>query len=405
MSWGLARLMRKMAAAQNQGARLESIDLLRGIAMILMALDHVRDFLGPPGISPTDLSHATAGLFLTRWVTHFCAPVFFLLTGTGACLALRHKSKRELSRFMLSRGAWLLFLEVVVLRCFSMQWNFDYRLTMLSVIWALGWAMIVLSALIYLPRPVIAGLGVAMIAGHNLLDPIQSESLGWFGPLWTVLHGPGFLIDNPQHMVFVAYPLVPWVGVTAAGFALGEVYGWNAKKRRTFLLILGISLTAAFVILRAINVYGDPAPWSVQPSAGFTILSFLNTVKYPPSLLFLLMTLGPAMLLLWAFDRGTPPALRPILTYGRVPLFYYVLHFTLIHLIALVVCYSRYGKVHWMFESSITSGYPITPPPGWGFGLPAIYLIWLFVVFALYPACAWFARLKQRRRDPWLSYL
>jgi len=385
--------------------RLESIDLLRGVAMILMALDHTRDFLGVPGISPTDLSRASAGLFFARWITHICAPVFFLLTGTAACLALRHKSKSELSRFLFTRGVWLIFLDVVVVRCFAMQFNFDYHVTMLVVLWALGWEMIVLSLLVHLPKPVVTVFGVVMIVGHNLFDGLQPSRLGWFGPAWNVLHVPGTIFSSNGHVVFVAYPLIPWVAVTAVGYGLGQVFDWPRERRRVFLLLLGIRITAAFAILRGMNVYGDPARWTSQKSVAFTMLSYLNTTKYPPSLFFLLMTLGPAMLLLWAFDRETPRCLRPVLIFGRVPLFYFVLHLALIHLLAVLVCYARYGQVHWMFESPTLGQYPFTPPPGWGFSLPVVYFAWAVVVIALYPLCAWFSALKQRRTDPWLSYL
>jgi uncharacterized membrane protein len=206
-------------------------------------------------------------------------------------------------------------------------------------------------------------------------------------------------------VVFVAYPLIPWVGVTAAGYGLGQIYNWSPERRRGFLLRLGIGLAATFAVLRTTNFYGDPARWTAQKSALFSVFSFLDVVKYPPSLLFLLMTLGPAMLFLWAMDGGTPRLLRPALVYRRVPLFYYGLHFLLIHLTALMICYARYGQVHWIFESPTMGDYPFTSPPGWGFGLPAIYLVWAFVVVALYPVCAWFANVKRRRSDPWLSYL
>jgi uncharacterized membrane protein len=387
--------------------RLESIDVVRGVIMILMALDHARDFFGNPGVSPTDLTQATASLFFTRWITNFCAPVFFLLTGTGAYLSLRRKSKPELSRFLFTRGLWLIFLEVVVTRVLGWQFNLDYHLTMLIVLWALGWAMIVLSALIWLPTPLVTTFGVVMIAGHNLFDSVQSSN-----PLWSILHSPNFIVDNPAHAIFATYPLIPWVGVTAAGYGLGQIYGsgssstsaWTSDRRKAFLLRLGIGLTAAFVILRGINIYGNPVRWSTQKSALFTVLSFLNTNKYPPSLLFLLMTLGPAMLFLWAVDGRTPSWLRPALVFGKVPMFYYLLHVPLTHLLAIVVCYARYGQVHWMFESPSLDKFPITPPPGWGFSLPIVYLIWAIVVVALYPLCRWFAALRQRRSDAWLSY-
>jgi len=263
----------------------------------------------------------------------------------------------------------------------------------------------VLSALIYLPDWAVIAFGIVLIVGHNLFDNVMAISLGKLGPLWTILHAPGFLVTNPQHTVFVAYPLIPWVGVTAAGYGLGQIFSWSPERRQPFLLRLGLGLTAAFLAIRAVNHYGDPFPWSAQKSAAFTVLSFLNTTKYPPSWLFLLMTLGPSMLLVRAFDKGSLRFLHPALIYGRVPMFYYILHPMLIHLVALLVCYAKYGEVHWMFESPDVSKYPISPPPGWGLSLPVIYLIWIFVVIALYPACRWFAGVKQRHTDPWLGYL
>lgn len=368
--------------------------------MIIMALDHTRDFFGIPGQNPADLASASAALFFTRWVTHICAPVFFLLTGTGAYLSRQRKSTAELSRFLLTRGLWLIFLELVLIRCFAYQFNVDYRVTLLLVLWALGWAMITLSLLVHLPAFAVTAIGVILILGHNLLDGVRSSS-----PLWAILHAPGFVLNSPDHVVFAAYPLIPWIGVTAAGYGLGQIYGWDDNRRRAFLLRLGLGLSLAFVALRGLNGYGDPSPWARQPTAAFTVLSWLNTTKYPPSLLFLLMTLGPALLLLRAADRATPRLLRPALTIGRVPLFYYALHFALIHLLAVVTCYLRYGSAHWMFESPDLGNYPFSPPPGWGFPLPVVYLVWAFVVVAMYPPCRWFAALRARRSDPWLSYL
>jgi len=387
--------------------RLESIDIVRGFIMILMALDHVRDFFGMPGANPTDLSSTTVALFFTRWITHFCAPTFFLLTGTGAYLSLRKKSKRELSTFLFTRGLWLIFLEIVVTRDLGWQFNFDYHITMLMVLWALGWSMIVLSALVWLPTSLVAAFGLVMVVSHNLMDSNQSSN-----PLWTILHSPNFILTRPEHSIRVPYSLIPWVGVTAAGYSFGQIYSsisgaksaWAPDRRRAFLLRLGMGLTAAFIVLRGINFYGDPVRWSTQKSAIFTVLSFLNTNKYPPSLLFLLMTLGPAMLFLWAVDGRTPRWLRPALVFGKVPMFYYLLHIPLIHLLAIAVCYARYGQVHWMFESPSPDKFPVTPPPGWGFSLPIVYLVWAVVVVALYPLCRWFAGVRQRRSDAWLSY-
>lgn len=377
--------------------RLESIDVVRGVIMILMALDHTRDFFGNSAINPVDLDTTTIPLFFTRWVTHFCAPTFFLLTGTGAFLSRRRKSTTELSRFLFTRGLWLIFLELVVTRGFGWQFNFDYHVIMLIILWALGWAMIVLSVLVYLPPSVVTAFGLVMIATHNLFDNVQS--MNWF---WSILHVPNVLVATPRVVVFEVYPLIPWIGVTAVGYGLGQIYRWPADRRKAFLLPAGLAVTAGFVILRAINIYGDPFHWSAQKSAAYTVLSFLNTTKYPPSLLFLLMTLGPCMLFLWVVDSGTPRWLRPALIFGKVPMFYYLLHIPLIHLLAVAVCYARYGQVHWMFESPTT--FPITPPPGWGYSLPVVYLIWGIVVLTLYPLCRWFAGVRQRRSDAWLSY-
>ena len=380
--------------------RLESVDIVRGIIMVLMALDHVRDFFGIPGISPTDVTRATAALFLTRWITNLCAPGFFLLMGTGAYLSLRKRSRSELAAFLITRGLWLIFVEVVLMRCFGLQFNFDYHVTLLTVLWALGWAMIGLAVLLALPTRWIAVVGIVMIAAHNLLDLVSTTN-----SLWLILHRPGVVLSMSGHIVFVAYPLIPWIGVTAAGFALGRIYDWPAVQRQIWLTRVGVALVAGFIALRAIDRYGDPQPWSTQSSFGHTVLSFLNTTKYPPSLLFLLMTLGPILLLLRVFDRGAPNVLRPVIVFGRVPMFYYLLHIPLIHLLAVALCYLRYGAVHWMFESPTLANFPFTAPPGWGLTLPETYLMWVFVVALLYPACRWFASVKQRRRDAWLSYL
>jgi uncharacterized membrane protein len=380
--------------------RLESIDAVRGVIMIVMALDHTRDFFGTPGVSPTNLASTTAALFLTRWVTHFCAPVFFLLMGTGAYLAGRRRSRGELSWFLLTRGLWLILLELVLARWFVYQFNFDFRVTMLLVLWALGCALVTLAALVHLPAFVVTAFGVLLVVSHNAVDSAAPAN-----PLWAVLHAQGFLLNTPGHVIFVAYPLIPWIGVTAAGYGLGQVYDWDGDRRRSFLLRLGLALSLAFLVLRGLDGYGDPATWQRQATATFTVLSFLNTTKQPPSLLFLLMTLGPALVFLWAVDRATPRFLRPAVVIGKVPLFYYLLHFPLIHLLAVAVCYAKYGSAHWMFESPDLANYPFSAPPGWGFSLPVVYLIWAFVVAAMYPLCRWFAAVKRRRNDAWLSYL
>jgi uncharacterized membrane protein len=307
-----------------------------------------------------------------------------------------------LSRFLFTRGLWLIFLELTLFRCLGLQFNFDYRVTLLNVLWALGWAMIVLSVLARLPVWLATTAGLAMIAGHNLFDSIQSTN-----PIWSILHCSNFILKTAQHSVFVAYPLIPWVGVTAVGYGHGQLYAWTTERRKTFLLCAGLITNASFLVLRLINAYGNPVRWSTQKSAAFTMLSFLNTNKYPPSLLFLLMTLGPALVFLWAVDGRTLRSLQPALTFGGVPLFFFLLHILLLHLIAVAVCYGRYGsaQVHWMFESPTIAQFPFTSPPGWGFSLPFVYLFWIGIVIVLYPLCRWFATVKQRQRHSWLSYL
>ncbi|HEV8446700.1 MAG TPA: heparan-alpha-glucosaminide N-acetyltransferase domain-containing protein [Gemmatimonadaceae bacterium] len=387
------------AGPRSPRTRIDSVDVVRGLVMILMALDHTRDFFGSRA-DPTNVATTTAALFFTRWVTHVCAPTFFLLTGAGAALSLGRKTTAELSRFLVTRGVWLVFLELVVVRCLAMQFNFDYRVTLLEVIWALGWSMIALGALVWLPRTAIAAAGLAMIVGHNLFDGVRSPN-----PWWVFLHRPGFLHPPPDHVVFVAYPIIPWIGVTAMGFLLGQIYTWHVARRRAFLLRLAVALPCAFVAIRFVNVYGDPFRWSVQPSATHTLIAFLDATKYPPSLLFLLMTLGFTMLGLYAFDAGVPKWLSPALTFGRVPLFYFLTHLALIHLVVVAFGYVRYGAVHWFFNSPSLDKYPFEMPPGWGSSLPAIYALWAGVVILLYPLCAWFARVKARNRSAWLGYL
>jgi uncharacterized membrane protein len=368
--------------------------------MIIMALDHTRDFFGVPGQNPVNLATTTAPLFFTRWITHVCAPVFFLLTGTGARLALRRRSTGELSRFLIVRGVWLIGLDLVVARCLVYQFNADFNVTMLLVLWALGWALIVLGLLVYLPLSVVTAVGLVMIGGHNLFDSIRPQN-----PFWTILHAQGIVFDRGGHVVFVGYPLIPWVGVTATGYGLGRLFEWDADRRRRWLGRLALVAIVAFLVLRALDGYGDPLPWSARQNRILTLLSFLNTTKYPPSLLFLLMTLGPALLLLRAVDARTPRWLRPAAVFGKAPLAYYLVHFFFLHLLATVVCYARHGSAHWMFESPDLAHYPFSPPPEWGFSLPVVYAIWAFVVVCMYPLCRWVAALKQRRSDGWLSYV
>jgi len=396
------------APRRSTHRRIEAVDVLRGIVMILMALDHTRDYFGDAAASPTNLATASTALFLTRWITHFCAPVFFLLTGTGAALALRYRSREALSRFLWTRGLWLVVLEVTLMRALW-QLNVDYRLTILNVLWALGWSMVVLAAVSRLPLGAVTAVGAGLVVLHDLADRVAPATFGAFAPLWMLLHQPGPVVSTPGAFVFVAYPLVPWIGVTALGFALGHVLEWPRVRRRDFLLQLGGALVVAFVLLRALGLYGDPIPWTRQPGGVRTLLSFLNTNKYPPSLLFLSMTLGPALLALRALDvderRGLPALWRPVLVFGRVPLFYFMLHVLLIHLLALVRSAVAFGGVHWVFESPSIDRFPITQPPGWPMSLPWVYASWALVVVLAYPICRSYAGLRARHRGGWLSYL
>ena len=374
--------------------RLDSIDLLRGLVMVLMALDHVREYFTEARFDPLDLTQTSAVLFATRWITHFCAPAFILLAGTSAYLVSKKRTRAELSRFLLTRGLWLVFLELTVV---IFAWSFDlsYKGGLdLAVIWAIGWSMIAMAALVHLPVSAVGAIGILMIFGHNALDGIKPEALGAWAPVWSVLH-----VQGPIPYGFVVYPLVPWIGVMAAGYALGTVYDLPDARRRRILSWLGLATIAGFLALRALNVYGDPQPWSAQSSALFSVLSFMNLAKYPPSLLFLLATLGPALLALAWFEHARGAAARFFVTIGRVPLFFYVIHIALAHLLAgLAALILGYGP-------EVLTNRPWVLSPGWGFGLPVVYVMWAIVVLALYPACRWFAAIKQRRRDWWLSYL
>jgi uncharacterized membrane protein len=372
--------------------RVDSIDLLRGLVMVLMALDHTRDFFSGGDFNPRDVHNPA--LFLTRWVTHFCAPVFVFLAGASAFLyGSRGRTTGEVSRYLLTRGLWLVLLELTLMR---FAWTFSVipdRLVF-QVIWVLGAAMIVLSGLVFLPRWAIATFGLTLIVGHNLLDSIKSEQLGAAGWIWNFLHQPALLHPTPKVAIFVLYPLIPWIGVMAAGYALAPIMLLDPLRRRRILLVTGAVVTLGFIVLRAINLYGDPVPWAIQDGVIATVLSFINNEKYPPSLFYLAMTLGPALLALAAFEAAKGKMAGILVTFGRVPLAYYFAHLVLIHSAAVVVALATYG-----FDVLQAK------PQGYGFGLPVVYMVWLMVTAALYPLCRWFARVKQRRSAWWLSYL
>ena len=390
--------------------RIDSIDAVRGAIMIIMALDHVRDFIHRAAMtsSPTDLAVTTPFLFFTRWITHFCAPVFMFTAGLGAFFWWqRGKTKAQLSTFLLTRGLWLVFLEVTVMR---LAYNFDFAQSypvLMLVLWALGACMIGLAALVWLPVRAIAVLSVAAIALHNLLDGIDPAKFGSAAPLWNVLHQPGaFPIEKT--LVIIGYPLIPWVAVMGLGFSFGPLFQMEPAKRQRYLVRIGVAMTVAFLVIRGLNVYGDPAPWSAQRSPVFTLLSFLNTTKYPPSLDFLLMTLGPALIVLAWADRRTFKPSNPLIVFGRVPLFYFVTHFYAAHVAAAVLALFRYGSSAWAFIFHPLPSMGAPPnlyPLGFGYDLWVAYLVWALIVIGLYPACRWYASVKATRRDWWLSYL
>lgn len=381
--------------------RLDSVDLLRGVVMIVMALDHTRDFFSASHFDPTDLSHTSTALFLTRWITHFCAPVFMLLAGTSAYLSLsRGRSKADLSYFLVTRGLWLILVEFTIVKFGWENYLFDLHVFGLQVIWALGCSMIALAALIHLPMRALVVVGAVMVLGHNFLDPLPAHALGPLAPLWRVLHVSDWMsgphsFDPHGLNVFVAYPLVPWIGVMALGFALGRLLDTDAALRRRRLVQLGLGLIALFIVLRAGNFHGDAHLWSTQSSPWFTLLSFVNTTKYPPSLLYLTMTLGPALLALAAFERWRGPGAAFARVFGRVPMFFYLLHLPVLSTAAVIAWRVAYGRAFFVWDETLVGGW----------SLPVVYAIWIGVVLALYLPCRWFAALKARRRDAWLSYL
>ena len=396
-------------SATPRAPRLTSIDALRGLVMVIMALDHTRDLFSNATFDPTDLTQTTPLLFFTRWITHFCAPVFVLLAGTSAFLSLSAgKSRGELARFLLTRGLWLMLLEVAVVTPLGWSFNFDYGFTRLQVIWVIGAAMVVLAALVPLaPRRAIGVLGLVIVLGHNVFDGPHVAWLGGFAGAWKLLHNLTPLQPFPHKTVLSIYPIAPWFGVMALGYGcVGELMLVDPRRRDRLLLIIGLSMIAAFVVLRASNLYGDPKPWAIQKDAVRTVLSFVNGAKYPPSLLYLLMTLGPAAIAL-AFADRLPRLITGVLTtYGRTPLFYYLLHLPILHGLAVLFSYVRYGQAPWLFHDMMAqkgAAHPI--PPGYGYDLWVVYLVWIAVVAALYPACRWYARVKRRNKHPLLSYL
>jgi uncharacterized membrane protein len=391
-----------VSASPPATARIASVDLIRGAVMVLMAIDHVRVYSGLPPGGPTP------GIFFTRWITHFCAPAFVFLAGTSACFYGRKHA--DLSRFLLIRGAWLVLLELTVLRV-GWTFNLDFaHYNMAGVIWVIGWCMILLAGLVKLPLAAVGTIGVAIIAGHNLIPMPQGD----VGALWKILYvsfwaGPIELgSDGPNLMVL--YSIIPWIGVMAAGYAFGQVLALEPARRNRLCLRIGLGATALFLVLRGLDLYGDPSPWRAAGQGGDdgppmpALLAFLNTSKYPASLDFLLMTLGPTIALIPLLERARGALVRWTTVFGRVPFFYYVLHIPLIHVLALVVSRVRLGEVSpWLFANHPMGNPP--PPDGYAWSLGLLYLVFAVAIGLLYVPCRWFAAVKARRTDWWLRYL
>jgi uncharacterized membrane protein len=388
-------------------SRVQSIDLLRGVVIVIMALDHVRDFFHHEAFTddPTNMATTTPWLFFTRWITHFCAPVFVFLSGTSAFLMGQKRTKKQLSKFLLTRGLWLVFVELIII---TFGWTFNplYNFFILQVIWAIGLSMIILGLLVLCPFPVILIYGLVVVLGHNLLDYPETAKNGQVGFWWNLFHHALFSQYTiwPNHFALIVYAFVPWSGVMALGYCFGILYKNDvaAAVRRRRLITIGLGITALFIILRLINAYGDPHKWSSQPrGAVYSFLSFLNTHKYPPSLMYLSMTLGPSVLLLALVEKTRSKIGNFFITYGRVPFFFYVLHFYLIHTFCMIA----------FFASGYTAGQIKIPgfpflfrPPTFGFNLWVVYAVWIAVVLILYPLCKWYNRYKAAHRQWWLSY-
>jgi len=387
--------------------RIESIDVLRGTVMIIMAIDHVRDFFHGSAFfySPTDLSHTSVILFFTRWITHYCAPIFVFLAGISAYLYGVKHGKRELSFFLLTRGIWLMLAEMFIITLFQ-TFNPAYPGFNLQVIWAIGLCMAILSALIYLDKRLIAIAAILLIAGHNLLDTVHVPGSGLSSFVWALLHDPGNFTFG--HLTFrVIYPVLPWIGIIALGYCFGSLFTTDCvpEKRKRTLLWLGLITIILFAILRIGNFYGDAAHWSAQKNVAFGLLSFLNVTKYPPSLLYILMTLGPALIFLAFAEKPLNIITSKIAVFGRVPMFYYLVHIFLIHLLALIgAMLSGYKWSAMILHTRVNASIELK---GYGFNLLTVYAVWMTVIVILYPLCKWFDRYKRvnHAKHWWLSYL
>lgn len=386
-------------------SRITSIDLLRGLVMIIMALDHTRDFFHVHAMdqNPLNLQTTTPMLFFTRWITHFCAPTFVFLAGTSAYLQGLRKNKKQLSSFLITRGFWLIFAEIVFI---NLAYFFDlsYAAIGLQVIWAIGISRIILGLFIWLPFTVILLTGLIIVFGHNMLDFYEKENSN-FGIGYSLLHRFGIFPLTENTRLIVLYPFLSWTGLMMLGYCFGRlIQNSEGIQRKKLLSWLGIGVIVLFIAVRGLTVYGDPSGWLKQDNILYTIFSFVNTQKYPPSLLYMCMTIGPALLFLAFFDKARGKIAEIISVYGRVPFFYYVLHFYLIHIVSTLLFFQRGHSVQ---EGTHPTGMdPFFVIPGEGYSLTAVYFIWIAIVASLYPLCKWYDRYKANHKEnKWLSYL
>ena len=385
--------------------RIESIDILRGLIMLIMALDHTRDFFHAGSPRPIDLSTTTPILFFTRWITHFCAALFVFLSGVSVNLAGTRRTKKQLSAFLVKRGIWLVVVELVLI-AFALSLDPLHRVLILQVIWVIGVSMIILAVLIWLPLPVIALIGGLLFFGHDLLNYIDLPTEGTSGFLWQLFFTASVIFKqiDDTHSLLVLYALLPWTGIMLMGYVLGQVYhlAFDAVKRRKILLSAGIGLVLLFVILRAFNAYGDPNPWATQKTTALSIISFFNVSKYPPSLLYSCMTIGPGLILLALFEKAKGSFAKILILYGTVPFFYYVLHFYLLRILNLIVFFAQ---GYTMKDMGVPEQIVLFRPESLGVNLFWVYMIWLSVITLLYFPCRWFSNYRKTHQQWWLSYL
>ena len=384
--------------------RIGSIDLLRGLIMLIMALDHARDFFHLHTPDPTDLTTTTPVLFFTRWITHFCAALFVFLSGISVNLAGGRRTKGQLSMFLIKRGIWLVVIEFVLIT-FAFTLNPLYQMLIFQVIWVIGVSMIILGLLIWLPLPAIAVIAGLLFFGHDILDFVKLPDAGAAGFLWKLFFTGSFSFFQvgQSHAILIVYALLPWTGVMLAGYVMGQIYrpAFDPARRKKILFISGITLVLLFLVLRAFNIYGDPAPWTTQKTVVLSVLSFFNVSKYPPSLLYLCMTIGPGLLLLSVTEKADNRLARIFIVYGNVPLFYYVLHFYVLRVFNIIVFFLQgYGM-----KNIAGPGQGVFHPAEYGLNLFGVYIVWLVAIAVLYMPCRWYGNYKRTHRQWWLSYV